>query len=275
MSKQSRRLQSNWQKLLIAVGLVLLVGSRLSLAQKDIAPVESVLDRLEKRLMDQQADGLTFGEKSFLNEKASESAPRKALPKVKGNSTQVPGDLEESTQLREIGKSIADLESQVDQLSSEVLRTKQRVLDEAKIDNFFAIEVFMSNTEATALRSLRVKLDGFEVYALSDDASLWLPANTVPVFAGPLQTGAHRLDVEMKLASKAEGNVPLNTEVFRLLSQSFPIDISDGLLRQKYQINVEIGPDSIPSAKITNLPLKEYVSVSKADSKVAPSATTH
>src|SRR5687768_2951164 len=93
-------------------------------------PVESVLDRLEKDLLDQNSQGLSFGD-------ADDRAPalrRDAETKYRFNPSRVSTETLEQQRLKEISTAVMDIESSVDRLASDVQQTRQRVLDEAKLD---------------------------------------------------------------------------------------------------------------------------------------------
>jgi hypothetical protein len=221
----------------------LLIAATPALAQQDdrLKSVDSILDRLESRLLDQESDGLTFGEKLPPPDTGAPATRYKF--DGKGRS-KVEGKTSEQTELRAIATMIDELESQVDQLASSVQKTKQSILDEAGIDNFIALEARLTEADAAALTALTIRLDGFDVYAVQDASGLWLPAKMIPLYAGPLQPGRHRIDLEARLAMKHDAAMPLNGDVYRFVNKSFDITVPGGTVNTRYVISI------LPPAKL-------------------------
>lgn len=205
----------------------------------DLGNVNTVLDRLERRLLDQEADGLTFDEKtqpppSIESEDGGTSY--KFENKGKGK---VSGTTSEREHMASLAGAITELESQVDQLASNVQKTKQSILDEASIDNFVSIEAQLNETDAAAIKSINIKLDGYPVYELHDASGLWLPSKAVPLYAGPLQPGAHRLDLEARIVVRHQKGMPMNADVYRFINKSFELSVPGGTNKSRYVITIK------------------------------------
>ena len=209
-------------------------------AQKEIEKVDSVLDRLEKRILDEEGEGLTFGEKP-MNSKDEDRPTIKV--KMKGEGSKTLGELPETKQMREIASGISELEVQIDQLTADVQRTRQKILEEARIDNIVLIETKINGADTASLKMLRAKLDGYVIYGVSEEGGLWIPARATPLFSGPLQPGSHRLDVEARIAIRESAKMPLNTDVSRYISQSFELRIPDGKQTTKYTVVIDPSTD--------------------------------
>lgn len=209
-------------------------------AQKDLEKVDSVLDRLEKRILEEEGEGLTFGEKSL----GSKDDDRPTIKiKMKGEGGKTLGELPEAKQMREIASGISELEVQIDQLTADVQRTRQKILEEARVDNIVLIETNIKGADTASLKMLRAKLDGYVVYGVSEEGGLWIPARSAPLFSGPLQPGSHRLDIEARIAIRESANMPLNTDVSRYISQSFELRIPDGKQTTKYTVVIDPSTD--------------------------------
>jgi len=201
--------------------------------------VDTVLDRLEKRLLDQEADGLTFGERQ--NDPSFLRVPEEAAPKksYRFGSSRIEANPKEIERLKDVGKLVGDLESQVDQLASNVQKTKQSVVDDAAIDNFVTLAAQLGDTDAAAIKNLTIKLDGFELYALSDSSGLWLPSKNLPIYAGPLQPGTHRIDLEVRLVMRQVQDLPLNGDIYRFISKTFDITVAGARGNARYMIAIK------------------------------------
>jgi hypothetical protein len=203
-----------------------------------VGHVDSILDRLEKRLLDQEADGLTFGERQsdpgFLK-----SSPEKTSKKFKFKGGKVEASTPDKDKLKAIDLLIKDLERQVDQLAGNVQKTKQTVVDEAAVNNYVSVDAELIETDRAAIKSLQIKLDGYDLYSLSDAAGMWLPSKSVPVYAGPLQPGAHRLDLEVRLVLRQNPELPLNGDVYRFISKSFTLKITGASSKSRFVIAIK------------------------------------
>lgn len=187
----------------------------------DTAQVDSVLDRLEKRLLDQEADGLTFGEKE--PPPAIGDPTDGLVTKYKYKKSKIEGTPADAEKIKAVATMVTDLENQVDQLASSVQKTKQGILDDAAIDNFVSLEAELADTDSAALKSISVKLDGYAVYELSEASGLWMPSKKVPLYAGPLQPGNHRVDLEARLVVRHKDGLPLNGDVYRFINKTFDL----------------------------------------------------
>ncbi len=232
--------------LLLLIALV----SQLTLAQGEAAAnrVDSVLDRLEKRLLDEESEVLTFGERELPPPSKDEE---QAAQKIKMPKKTVEAEAEETARLRELASAVSQLETQIEQLAADTSKTRQRIMEEARVDNFVSIEARLTTESLASIRSMRVRLDGYDVYEVSDEAGLWLPSSKIPVYNGPLQPGSHRLDVEVRLVLKQREGLPLNSDVFRMVSQSFELKIPDGKIRSRYLVNIAAPKDGSDKATAT------------------------
>jgi len=222
----------------------LLIAPPTSALAASLSGVDSVLDRLEKRLLDQEADGLTFGERQ--NDPAFLRTPEAAAPKktYRFGSTKIEATPKQAERLKDVGKLVAELEGQVEQLASSVQKTKQSVVDDAAIDNFVTLAAQLGDTDTATIKNLTVKLDGFDLYALSDSSGLWLPSKNLPIYAGPLQPGNHRVDLEVRLVMRQEQNLPLNGDIYRFINKSFDITVTGARSNARYIIAIK-APDKL------------------------------
>lgn len=225
---------------LLATAVPTLVAGLVARARAEpgeVSQVDSILDRLEKRLLDQEADGLTFGEK--MPPPSTGNPADGLITKYKSkNGTRVEAAPVEADQLKAIAKLVTALESDVDQLASGVQRTKQGILDEAAIDAYVSLEANLADTDAAALKTLSVKLDGYPVYELSDASGLWMPSKSVPLYAGPLQPGVHRIDLEARLVMRHKQGLPLNSDVYRFINRTFDLSVRSGVTNNHYVIGI-------------------------------------
>ncbi len=226
--------------------LALLAAAPAARAQDEAAAhVDSVLDRLEKRLLDQESDGLTFGEKTNPGSLDGNGEPTTKYEFSKRQK--VGGSTAAQESLKSLGTAVAELEAQVDQFAANVQKTKQSILDDAHIDNFITFEAHLADTDAAAITAIVVKLDGFGVYELKEASGIWMPARLVPLYAGPLKPGNHRIDLEARIVVKPKKALPMNGDVYRFVNKSFDVAVPGGTRTTRYVISIT--PPEKPEGK--------------------------
>lgn len=198
--------------------------------------VDSVLDRLERRLLDQESDGITFSERTKPKELDDDGKPVTRYEYTKRDK--IGGTTREQESLKSLGAAVAELEQQVDLFASSVQKTKQSILDEAHVDNFITFEASLHDTDAAAITAISVKIDGFGVYELKEAAGIWMPSNLVPLYAGPLKPGNHRVDLEARIVIKPKKSLPMNGDVYRFVNKSFDVAVPGGTRTTKYVISI-------------------------------------
>jgi outer membrane murein-binding lipoprotein Lpp len=201
----------------------------------DTAGVDSILDRLEKRLMDQDNEGLTFDEATTGGTTANPLPPD---AKIKLPPQKMTSGTAENDRLKSLANAVTTLENQVDQLASDVQKTRQTIIDEAAIDNFISVEAQLQQSDSAAIKTINVKLDGYNVFELTETAGLWLPTKSIPLYAGPLQPGNHRLDLEARIVMKHKLSLPLNGDVYRFVNKSFEVKVPAGGGSARYVISI-------------------------------------
>lgn len=203
-------------------------------------PVDSVLDRLEKRLLDEEAEDLTHKDKSLPSSlKPSDyHAPKSSLktPTQNFKKERINSSTKEVKGIQGIGQLVTELEEQIDQFSQSVQKSKQSIIDEAKVENAIEIEARLSDPDSAAISMLSVKLDGFAIYQSQDSAGLWLPSAAIPLYAGPFPPGNHRLDVEIRLAKKSKRPLLINDDVYYFVNEAFDISVPVSKEKKRYII---------------------------------------
>jgi len=220
---------------------------------------EAILDRLEQRLLEQESQSFSFGDTPAAPKNAPQksTAGKKADKSLRFEKADIKGNLGETERLKELANLIADLEHQVDQLGSEVQKSKQKILEDAKIKNSAEIITNLTNTDQAAIRSISVTLDGYQIYHVDDTAGLWLPSNSLPLFAGPLQPGNHTLEYEARVIMKHKERLPLNNDQIRSVKQTFALAMPEGEVSKRWQIELKVPTksDEQVSAVMKNLEL--------------------
>jgi hypothetical protein len=234
------------KSILIAFGLSLIaaVFPPESAIAKDSGSVESILDRLESRLtnFENESLGLQLSAEPF-----SDIEDKEPITASYSSKSKIRGKVKEADNITEIATAIAKLESEIEKLSADVQRTRQKVLEDAQINNFVEITALLNDTDLAGIKSFSTKIDGYEVYGLHEDSSFWLPNHNLPVYSGPLQPGNHRIDVESRIVMKTKQPMPLESDVYRFVNKSFDINVPANNFRKRWVL--EIKPPTTPEGQ--------------------------
>ncbi|MEY4631971.1 MAG: hypothetical protein RIQ81_2091 [Pseudomonadota bacterium] len=229
-----------------------------SAKDKNISEVESILERLEKKLTDNESGGLT------VDERMKPAARDNAIPQAgkslkfsrdagsdtpRGNG----GDSDSSAMLQELSAAVASLETKVERLHADIQKARLKVIEEARVDNFINIDAEFRGLERATVKSLAVSIDGVEVYKTTQAGGVWMPSNKVPLYAGPIPPGAHKLSVDATLTVKDNPAGPLASDVTRRVAREFEFSVPDGKERRQMQVIVDAPtkPDSKGSISLT------------------------
>jgi hypothetical protein len=223
------------------IAIALASAAAASAQKADVSQVDAILDRLERRLLDQETEGLTFSEKNAPPAPLSDKTP---VSVYKGEKTRIEASSGTDQRLKDVGRLVTELEQQVDQLAGNVQKTKQNILDDAAIDNFVSLDASLPDTDQAAIKSIVVKLDGFKLYQIDDAAGLWLPSKSIPLYAGPLQPGNHRIDLEARISMREARVLPVSGQVYRFINKSFQWSVPGGQTNARYTITI-IPPDKL------------------------------
>ena len=211
---------------------------------RDTKSVNSMLDELEKRLLDQESEPLRFNE---INE-AGKGLPQDADTKYKfQDSAFVLGEQENSKEFDKYQALLSKLEAQIDQLENDVIKTKQAIHENSKKDNYIEINTVLEDGQNNTLRSLSVQLNGFAIYDIDEASGLWAPAGKLPIYSGPLQPGTHNLKVTARVSTRSETGLPLTTALTRLIDKEFKFEVPTGKFEKNY--SMKIAPVSEKSKK--------------------------
>jgi hypothetical protein len=206
--------------------------------------VNNVLDRLEKRLIDQEAEELSYRDRPEVTPNArttnnKTSTREKSTKSQKFKKENITGGAPEYTGIQGIGQLVTQLEAQVDQFAQSVQKSTQSIVEEARIDNYIDIEARLSDPDRASITTMVVKLDGFNIYQSQDSSGLWLPSAAIPLYSGPFPPGNHRLDVELRLAKKSSGPLPIHEDVYHFVSKAFDIVVPIAKEKKRYIIQIK------------------------------------
>lgn len=228
------------------VSLILLLTGTTLWAQSQTKGIDALLDRLEERLKRAEED-------AAIPEGTATEVPRADATKRSNNEPDVklqfkgtdvsPNQESGSQLLHDLKRSVSELDSKVEQLSADIEGTKQRILEDARIDNFMQLSIDQNGgPEGMSLRTLRVKIDNFTVYGINEATGFWSHRKLHPVFAGPLKEGRHKVSIEARVALRSEQRLALENGSMQTLQKDFDLFVPSGKSARSWVISFERDP---------------------------------
>ncbi len=195
---------------------------------------DSILDRLERRLLEQEREAVSFDANLNSPDKPAKTSYRYNQKIIKENTPS-------SDDLTKLTAAVTELEAQVEYLSSQVHQAKQKILQDASINNLINIATRLESPDSMGFRSLSVTIDGHKVYEQNAAMGLWIPEESIPLFRGPMQPGNHRIDFEARIVQKSKESLPIQTDTFHQVNESFNFEIPEGQVSKKWEIALSDG----------------------------------
>lgn len=242
--------------LLLTSELSVAASSTKSLKNQD-RKIESVLDTLDRRLLDKEASPLTLDEDadaagtSIKGSKPTQTYSPRSSASIKGNTTS-------GKNIQELQKKINEYDGRIEILESDLRKLRSGVYEASVTDNQVMVEVKSGNETKFIIRTLTARLDGNTLYNQIDPAGLWMPTRSIPLFYGPLQPGEHRIDLTAMLAPLSTDGLEMPSWNKKGLQQSFTFNVADGKARKtiSIEINDAKGDGSQPVAKMSEVEIK-------------------
>jgi hypothetical protein len=203
-------------------------------AQSDITEMESVLDRLERRLLNRERATSSF----LLSDEEMEINSRNEAVDVKGNEININGDLPENDELRSLARALNDIEAEVDRLVGDIQRTSQKVIEHSKVNNFIQLNAVVKDPKHLIIRYLNVYINDFEVYRIDLSRSVHMPQPQFPLFAGPLEPGSHKMKVAVKFTEIIDDGLPLKQGAFAAVEGEFDLNVPPGAFKKTWNIHM-------------------------------------
>ena len=223
--------------------LALFLMSNPLFADAQTKGIDALLDRLEERLKRAEDEAAIPEGSSVDTERVDVERKSKTEPDVKlqFKGTDIAPDQEAGSRfLDDLKKSVNELDGKVEQLSADIEGTKQRILEDARIDNFMQISVDQNGgPDGMSLRTLRVKIDNFVVYGINEATGFWSHRKLHPVYAGPLKEGRHKVSIEARVALRSQQRLALENGSMQTIQKEFDLFVPSGKSARSWVINFE------------------------------------
>ena len=208
----------------------------------------SILDRLERKLLEQERQALSFG-----NSKVQQTKGPTSKFIYKGQS--IPSNSPIVKDLTKLSTAIEDLEQHVEYLAGEVQSVKQKILQDVAINNNIQINVALDKKSKLAFRTIDVEIDDHKVFNQNAASGIWSPHSQIPVFSGPISPGKHAINIQARMVSINTKDIPLETGKYVFVNEVFTFEVPIGHISKKWSIEIKAPDLTTSSAKVA---LKEH-----------------
>ena len=201
---------------------------------------ETILDRLERRLLEQERKALSFGNTDLTNRKEPKTKFSYKGQDIPQNSVLV-------QDLSKLSKAVSELEQHVEFLAGEVQSVKQKILQDTSIDNTVQIDTVLTNPSKFAFRTISIMIDEHNIFSQNASSGLWNPTGSIPIFIGPMSPGKHQIRIKARLVGKTMTDLPLENGRFVFINEVYDFKVPVGHVYKKWTINIS-SPESVTSS---------------------------
>ena len=209
----------------ILLGLYQAFGANATQLQE----VESMIDRLEKKIMQQEIGNM-------LPDKSLRQSPGKSDTSYQYPVTTIEPPPSAKTDYSQIEEALERIESEVIQLSADVEEMKSKVERQTDFDSFIEVVAELENPDRSHIRELSIQINDYEVFSLNPEVGLWSARKQLPLFSGPLPSGKHLVKLSARVVVTDRGELPIASNVFQVYHQTFNIDVSASKTKKGYRI---------------------------------------
>ena len=142
--------------------------------------IETVLDKLEKRLIDNEDKPFNLNDEVTPNNSLGResTAKQKYAPK---SPAKIDGQTPGGKNLQEIQKKISEYDNRIEILDADMKKLRADIYDNSSTENQIMIEIRTEQTSKFIIRTLIARLDGNTLYNQLDPAGLWMPTRSIQI----------------------------------------------------------------------------------------------
>ena len=211
LDQEVKVLKSNYY-LLFAL---LLSTDALSQSRPNSSSIESVIDKLEKKLLEESGDRTMIY-----------NARLRSRVSVDVNRTDIfDPNLNEVDSVSKIEAEVASIEDALSRVSDKIAETTQSILANANRDTTTKITINAEKMENFNLKKLEVSLNGFPLFKFDSAYNVNLPMRSIPIYDGPIATGKHKVIIKASFNRLTQDEVSIESEVYATANESLEIEI--------------------------------------------------
>lgn len=239
----------NWLKVIITILLGLCTPNLLGISNNDLNEVNSIIDRLEQKLLNQESKSIFFGSEG---EKRSHDKAKTSIRYVEEN---INASLPQKDDLDEISKVISKIEDDVNRMSGEVESLKIKIEANANPTSVIEMSLGIEKPDIMSFRELKIDLSGHTVYQLNHGDGIWMPSKKIPLFKGPLPAGTYKVSVKARVVKKSSNAPFVDTNIFQIYDQVKEITVAEGAFKKGFAL---IFKDFNQQNQNANIDMAEY-----------------
>lgn len=220
----------SWSIMVLTIIVSFHNPSLMGITNSELKEVNSIIDKLEQKLLNQESKSIFFGSKG---EKQSGSKSKTSIRYVEDK---IKGSLPQKNDLDEITKVIAKIENDVNRMSGEVENLKIKIESNAHPTSMVELAIGIDKPDVLSFRELRIDLDGHTVYQLNHGEGIWLPSKKIPLFKGPLAAGKYKVKVRARVVKKSTKAPFVDTNAFQIYDEVKEITVPEGKFKKGFTL---------------------------------------
>lgn len=193
---------------------------------------DAVLDRLERKLLEQEAKTLRLQAPPVRdgNPSLKFDAPASA-------SNTILAPLPEQKNFVVIDRELLELEQDADDLAGQVEKLKGDFQSQASKASFVEIMVELESPQETSIRDLNFSINNHKIFARSTQGP-WVPGAQILLYAGPLEAGEHTLRLDARTVRRYGEGLPLDQNIYHQYAESYSINLPQGTFRKGFRLKL-------------------------------------
>lgn len=211
---------------------VLLAGSLQAQNRSKTDDSDAILDRLERKLIEQEAKTLRLQTPPVRTDQASQ---RIEMPESPSSSIVAP--LPEQRNFSAIDRDLLALEQDADDLSGQIEKLKADFQTQASKASFVEIIVELAAPQETSIRDLIFSINGQRIYSRTEQGA-WVPGAQILLYSGPLEAGEHKIALQARTVRHYGEGLPLDQNIYHKYDENLSISLPEGTFRKGYRLKL-------------------------------------
>lgn len=203
-------------------------------AQKAQEASDAILDRLERKLIEQEASTLRIEAPPVRRETKPGQAP---IVMPNSQASVITGSLPEQKDFAALDQQLRSLEQDIDELSGQVEKLKSDFQNKAAKGSLVEIVLQLDAPQETSLRDLTFAINDHTIFNKAGSGS-WNPGAQILLYSGPLEAGEHKIKLQARTVRRYGEGLPLDQNLYHLYEQNFPIALPQGSFRKGFRLKL-------------------------------------
>ena len=203
-------------KIILLTFAIALNATGFSQSKPQSSSIESVIDKLERKLIRESSERLSIYDAS---RKYSERPVDLQKTEV------VEGNLKEIDTIVSLEKDVDNLALVLSKLSDDVASVAQELIAEANEDTKTNIQIDLSNLHNYNVKKIEVLLNGYKLFKYDASYHVRLPFKGIALYNGPLSVGKHILRISGSFNKKINAEISIESEIYATIMANVNLNI--------------------------------------------------